>query len=352
LKLIALGPGVFESAVVDTNIIIIRNEKNNNQLYSFTIDKREQLTRLNSFIFKPMPYVTKENWAILSDSKQAINEKIKANGKALKEWDIHINRGILTGLNEAFIIDNLKRDELIEVDRKSDEIIVPILRGREIEKYFTAWEKIYLINSHNGSKRLKIDKIDIKKYPAVKQHLDLFKKQLVARADQGDTFYNLRNCAYLNEFSKEKVIWKRIGSQLRFSYFAKPLYCLDSTCFATGEKIKYLTALLNSKLCNHQLFENSPKTGMGDLIISVQALEPLLVYYPNNLEERQITSIVDKILEAKSLNLQADTSKQENQIDIMVYHLYGLTYDEAKIIDPALSEEEFNKYKIKTLISS
>jgi adenine-specific DNA-methyltransferase len=160
--------------------------------------------------------------------------------------------------------------------------------------------------------------------------------------------YALQRCAatYKEEFSKEKVIWKRIGSQLRFSYSDSEIYCLDSTCILTGEKVKYLTALLNSKLCNYQLFETAPRTGMGDLIISVQALEPLLVYYPTDKEQKKIESIVDEILKRKKAN--QDTTDLEREIDVLVYKLYELTYDEVKIIDKDfwLSEEEYAKVKM------
>jgi hypothetical protein len=241
------------------------------------------------------------------------------------------------------VIDKETRNKLVSADTKSAEIIRPILRGREIEKYFTEWEGDYLINSHNGIKAEKIKPIVVEKYPVIKRYLNQFSDKIEKRLDQGDTPYNLRNCAYLDEFSKEKIIWKRIGSKLRFSYSDSEIYCLDSTCLATGEKIKYLTALLNSKLSNYQLFQKAPKTGMGDLIISVQALEPLLVYYPTDKEEKRIEKLVDEILKKKKSN--HDTTSLEKEIDVLVYKLYELNYEEAKIIDPKLSIEEFEKYK-------
>ncbi|MBS1745281.1 MAG: N-6 DNA methylase, partial [Bacteroidetes bacterium] len=315
IKLIALGPGVFESAVVDTNILIAKNNENENRLVGSVVDNPEQLNQLNNLQYNPMPYVTVEKWAIMDDGKQTLFRKIKSKGKSLKNWSLKINRGVLTGFNKAFIIDEATRNELVKADEKNTEVIRPILRGREIEKYFTHWEGEYLINTHNGVKSKKIKRVDISKYPNLRKYLDSFQEKLEQRLDQGDTIYNLRNCAYLDEFSKEKIIWKRIGSQLRFSYSDGEIYCLDSTCIATGEKIKYLTALLNSKLCNYQLFESAPRTGMGDLIISVQALEPLLVYYPTDKEEKQIENLVDKILKKKKAN--QDTTPLEKEIDVL-----------------------------------
>jgi hypothetical protein len=346
LKLILHGPGAFENATVDTNIMIAQKSMNKKELKGTIINNN--LTFLSEADFVAMPYITEASWAIIDNNKQAIKSKIEKKGKPLKDWDIKINFGIKTGINEAFIIGQNKRDELVTKDPKLAEIIKPILRGRGIEKYATMWDGDFIINIHNGVKKIELKRVDIENYPHLKNYFDDFGQNLISRADQGDTPYNLRNCAYINEFKKEKIVWKRIGSQLRFSYTNEEVFCLDSTCIATGEKVKYLTALLNSKLCNYELFENAPKTGMGDLIISVQALEPLHVYYPNDKEEKQIVSLVDCILAAKKADPQANTSALEQQIDNMVYKLYQLTYNEVKVIDPefALSEAEYAAIKL------
>jgi hypothetical protein len=320
LKLVLLGPGAFESATVDTNILVIQNSENKKRLTGTTITDLQQLNEPANLQLESMSYVNEETWAISDVSKQGINYKIKAKGKPLSQWLIKINFGIKTGYNEAFIIEEEKRKELIKTDASSNEIIRPVLRGREIERYYTEWDGGYLINIHNGIKSQSIPAVSIKKYPSIKKYLDQFYENLASRLDQGITPYNLRNCAYLPEFKKEKIIWKRIGSQLRFSYSAKEIYCLDSTCIATGEKIKYLTCLLNSKLCNYQLFENAPKTGMGDLIISVQALEPLLVYYPNDKEEIIFNQLLDFIVVQKK-NGEA-FYEIENVINGCIYELY------------------------------
>jgi len=359
LKLISLGPGIFESAVVDTNILISKNESNQNKLVGSIVVKPEQLNHLNTLEYYAMPYVTIGKWVIMNDGKQSINEKIIAKGKALKEWEISINRGILTGYNEAFIINETKRNLLVAADSKNRKLIKPIFKGREIEKYISKWENDYIVfvpwhfplhdseNIVGASKNA--EKEFSKNYKVLYDYLKSHKDGLSNR-NQEETgiryeWYALQRSAatYRDEFSKEKIIWKRIGSQLRFSYSDEEIYCLDSTCIATGEKIKYLTALLNSKLCNYQLFETAPKTGMGDLIISVQALEPLLVYYPTIKEQKQFEKLVDEIIRKKKLN--HDTTLLEKEIDVLVYRLYELTYDEVKIIDKDfwLSEEEYDK---------
>jgi type II restriction/modification system DNA methylase subunit YeeA len=145
-----------------------------------------------------------DSWVVLSPIEQRIKAKVEAVGIPLRDWDINIYRGILTGCNEAFIIDGKKKNELITADPKSEEIIRPILRGRDIKKYGYEFADLWLINTHNGIKEKGIKPIDINDYPAVKEHLNKYYPELEKRADKGDTPYNLRNCAYMEDFISKK----------------------------------------------------------------------------------------------------------------------------------------------------
>ena len=157
-----------------------------------------------------------------------------------------------------------------------------------------------------------------------------YEKQAKERQDKGSHWTNLRNCAYLQEFEQEKIIWKRIGSKLRFSYSNKNEFTLDSTVIATGKKLKYLIALLNSKLHTRELLLNAPKTGTGDVIVSVQALNPLMVYNPTDEEAKPFITKVEKIITEKAFG--NDTSRLESDLDEMIYELYGLNEEEKVLI--------------------
>lgn len=150
---------------------------------------------------------------MLSPIEQGIKEKIENIGTPLKEWDINIYRGILTGYNEAFIINQDTRDKLIAASSKNAEIIRPILRGRDIKKYRADWADLYIINTHTGYKSQNgnlIPPIEIESYPAIKEYLDLFYAQLSKRQDKGITPYHLRSCIYLEDFYKKKLIYPDI----------------------------------------------------------------------------------------------------------------------------------------------
>ena len=261
-----------------------------------------------------------DSWVVLSPIEQSIKKKIEAVGTPLRDWNINIYRGVLTGCNEAFIINTEKRDEILANCQTDDErtrtaeLIRPILRGRDIKRYGYVDNGLYLINTHNGV-RGRIPRIKIEDYPTVRAHLDQYWDRIATRADKGDTPYNLRNCAYLEDFSKPKIIWKRIGSILRFSYDSKGCLGLDSTCFATGQHIEYLCCMLNS-LMGHYLLKDSPKTGTGDLLVSVQAIEPACIPYNSQYDER-----LSSLLTAQITNSSNVIEKEINDIVFTIYSL-------------------------------
>jgi hypothetical protein len=306
--LVDLGAGIFESATVETNILLLSKSVNAHRtLAGKGLDASFYVCDFGT-----------DSWVVLSPIEQSIKAKVEAVGIPLKEWDIKINFGVKTGYNEAFIIDGAKRAELIAADPKSAEIIRPILRGRDIKRYNYDFADLWLINTHNGIKEKSIKPINIYDYPAVKKHLDGYWIQIEKRADQGDTPYNLRNCAYIEDFSKQKIVWKRIGSILRFCFDNDNHVVLDSTCFATGKHIEYLTAILNSELGNYML-QDSPKTGTGDLLISVQAIEPIKIPIPDDEIESRITTLLYE--------------ENYHEIDRIVYGIYNLSCEEIEFIE-------------------
>ena len=124
-------------------------------------------------------------------------------------------------------------------------------------------------------------------------------------------------------------MWKRIGSILRFSYDDSGTFSLDSTCFATGNGIKFLVAILNSKLGNY-LLKDSPKTGTGDLLISVQAMEPINIPKIPISQQIPFIEFLDEIIECQSQNVKYNDL--ELLLDKLVFDLYGLSDEERQFI--------------------
>jgi hypothetical protein len=282
-----------------------------------------------------------DSWVILSPIEQRIKAKIEAVGTPLKDWDINIYRGILTGYNDAFIIDGNKKDELIAQDPKSDEIIRPILRGRDIKRYGYEFADLWLINTHNGIKEKSIKPINVKDYPAIKKHLDKFLSQLEKRADKGDTPYNLRNCAYMEDFYKQKIVWARLMriskndfyNFPRFAIVPQNMFIVDSLCFFTGNDLFYLQGILNSEFAQYYFFNNIAILDNGGMQMRQQYVELMPTPVPPNQVKIKISELVKPFLK----NTNIDNSDEINQ---HVYDLYGFTNDEIYYIKQYLQQKK------------
>ena len=255
------GVKIFDNATVDANILIFGKEQNEYQTRCAVTDKlnKDSLKKLSDFVQQQHTvcnFSNEESWVILSPIEQSIKQKIESVGTPLKDWDIKIYRGVLTGYNDAFIISTEKRDEILANCQTEDErlrtaeLIRPILRGRDIKRYGYEWANLWLINTHNGIKGVK-PRIDINDFPAVKAHLDQFWDKISKRADKGDTPYNLRNCAYLEDFFKPKLFYADITQKLNFCRCNEVMFCNNTTYFITTKNQELLTHVercLNTKL--------------------------------------------------------------------------------------------------------
>ena len=283
-----------------------------------------------------------------------IKQKIDKIGIPLKEWSININYGIKTGFNEAFIIDEATKNELIKKDPKSVDVIKPILRGRDIKKYSFDFTDKWLINSHNNPP------VNIKNYPFIKEHLDQYYDKLEKRGDKGKTPYNLRNCAYLDKFDKVKIVYPDIADKLTFTFDSDGYY-FNNTVYFIDSDSKYLFALLNSKIVNYYYGFISSQLGSKGLRAFTIYLKEIPIPKIDKESQKPFIKLVDEILEAKQKikdykplldeaiktnsfdreialkkeleNLENICTTNEKTIDQMVYKLYDLTPDEIKIVE-------------------
>ena len=247
----------------------------------------------------------------------------------MKDWNVHIFRGILTGFNEAFIISGKKKDDLIASDPKSADIIRPILRGRDIKRYDVQYADLWLINMHNGLKNSEIQPLDINDYPAIKEHLDIFYDRLAKRADKGVTPYNLRNCAYMNDFSQQKIVWGNLCLSAQFALADENTYInAPSPMIVPGNK--YILAILNSKLGDWYIRQLGVTRNGGYFEYKPMFVEKLPIPQVNMDRQIEFINLVDKIIDYKKNKL--DTLSLEEKINCMVFELYGLNQDEIEYI--------------------
>ena len=350
VQLLDMGSGVFDAAV-ETNILMLKNiVPDTHTVFKATTIGSDFDTHIGDIaryfsdngVAMGLP-PKGEPWAIRSPAELALKRKIEHIGTPLKEWDINIYRGIVTGHNEAFVIDEAKREELVAEDPKSAEIIKPLLRGRDIKRYHVQWAGLYVISTFPALN------LNIDDYPAVKNYLLKFGKERLeqtgktladgtkSRKKTGNKWFELQDqIAYYPEFAKEKVIYPEITKFLPFVYDPNEFYINNKSFLITGENyLKYLTGYFNSRIGAKWIRENCPELGGGRELRKVffENISIPPVTGANRRLVAQMEMRVDRILAAKDTDPDADVSELEKEIDQIVYLLYNLTPEEIAIVE-------------------
>ena len=286
-------------------------------------------------------FSTSDSWVILSPIEQSIKRKIEAVGTPLKDWDIQINYGIKTGCNEAFIISTEKRKEILdncqtEDERKrTDELIRPILRGRDIKRYSYEWAELWLIATFPSRH------YNIEDYPAVKQYLLSFG---IERLEQTGKVHNVNgeriksrkktnnkwfetqdSISYWEDFSKPKIMYPNMTKYIPFYYDEKGFYQNDKSFMITGNFVAYLTAFLNSSLFKFCFLNNFPELQGGT--------RELRKIFFDKIPVLQVTKEINDSFISKINDIQEKyTTQKAMEIDAMLFELYRLTEEERKTI--------------------
>ena len=329
------GNKIFENATVDVNILLLEKAANAGQTEAVTLGKDFRLSAENLSLYVHQhatctAFSSSESWVILSPIEQSIRRKIEAVGTPLKEWDISIYRGVLTGYNEAFIISTAKRDEILAACQTEDErqrteaIIRPILRGKDIKRYGYDWAGLWLINTHNGVKG-ELPPIDITLYPAIKAHLDSHWDRIARRSDQGITPYNLRDCAYIKDFEKPKIMYPNMTKYMPFYYDEKSFYQNDKSFMITGKNLAFLTASFNSSLFKFCFRDAFPELQGGTRELRKVFFDKISVLQVDDETNERFIALVEDIQAAY-------TTQKAKAIDALLFELYGLSDAEKEII--------------------
>jgi adenine-specific DNA-methyltransferase len=347
---------IFSEATTYTNILLFGKGRPRNTSKAWDLSSAYRnatsLARMLDEHQSGEALFNEDSFVIASAEMAEIKKRIEQVGTPLKDWDIAIYRGILTGFNEAFVIDKKMKSELIAADQNNAEIIKPILRGRDIKRYKVDFVDLWLINTHNGYGN--IPPINVNKYPAIKGHLEQYQDKLEKRQDKGKTTYNLRNCAYLDEFAKKKIVYAEIVFDSAFYHDESGFYPEATAFVLTGESTKYLTALLNSQLLT---FTFRAFYAGGDLRgdtfrYKKVFLQNLPVIKPTAPASRLTEVLVDYVQTAKPKDQKLQSAYFEQVIDGLVYELYFpdelkaagkqilLHLGELTPISSAMSEEE------------
>ncbi len=295
-----------------------------------SIDEFETTFRTKGFTM-PQKALTTDGWRLASPAMLNLLEKLRNAGKPLGEYvKGRFYRGVTTGLNNAFVINQSTRDRLISEDPKSAEIIKPWLRGKDVKRWQVNWERLHVIFPRRG--------IKIEDYPAVKAYLIQFKKQLTpgiagGRKAGSYQWYEIQdNTAYYSEFEKPKIVYPDIAVSPQFAHDKSGAYG-GNTMYIVPTKEMWLLGLLNSKSVFWFYTKTSTQIRGGFVRFIAQYVSQIPIPNIKPTQKALISKIVDQILTAKPTDPDADVSDLENEIDQVVYSLYGLTPEEIAIVE-------------------
>ncbi len=280
----------------------------------------------------PVTALKPDGWNLEQPDVLALMEKLRKAGTPLGDYvEGRFYRGVLTGLNEAFVLDEATRQRLVAEDPKSAELIKPWLRGKDIRKWKAEWAGLYVIFTRRG--------VDIDKYPAIKQHLAHFRKDLEPKKSEKDKrgrkpgsyqwFEIQDNIAYYHEFEKPKIIYPDIAQHSKFLFDDSGAFSSNTTYFIPTSE-KWFLGLLNSKLMWWYYGTISSTIRGGFVRYFSQYMEQLPIPHAPDAEKSAITQRVQTILAAPDA---PGVPALEKEIDEMVYQLYGLTPDEIALVE-------------------
>lgn len=338
------GQQVFESAVVETNILLF-GKANLGSCAPLAFEAKHPImdmnvTALHCCLVRCL-FESSNAWAILSDIDRSAKCKVEKLGRPLKSWSLSIYRGVTTGLNEAFVVDGNARKGLVGEDASARALIHPVLRGKDVHRYYQSFTDTWILGLY-PERKIKIDD-----YPSIKRYLLGFDKRVLEQSGKKDIggvkglnarkktanqwFETQDQIAYWRELTREKIIWGELSDVAKFTISNSSI--LNTCFFMTGEKLHYLLGLLNSKLVSWYFGFIGTKSGMGTMRWLKYTIEQLPIVYPDAAEELEVSSRVDQILAAKKADPDADTSALEAEIDQLVYKLYNLTPEEIAVVE-------------------
>ena len=325
---------VFESVIVNVAIIVSRKPANLTDDFCvvvnspFSDDSFEDFVNNNGFNY-PQAYFNSRSWNLVEPKCVELQGKLESSGNTLEQLRAKIRLGIATGSNEAFLIDEDKKQEFCKRNPVNAEIIKPILRGRDIFRYSYTSAGQYILLAKNG--------INVEKdYPDIYEHLESFGDRFKNRGAQGQHWTNLRACSFYDDFKKEKIVWIELTDSGRFALCDEEIYLLNSAYFLlppSGVESKFLLGILNSSTIRFYLGLIAETSGMGTSRWINNYVKEFPIPEAACEQQAPIIELVNQILDAKHTDPDTDVSELENEIDQIVYLLYDLTPEEIAIVE-------------------
>jgi len=351
---------IFESATTYTNILFLQKTEPSDTIKMCRVNDS---FNINSILEDYVEYLSldvenpgEKSWISYEKDEYELIKKIISQGKPLKDWDIKINRGILTGYNDAFVISTETKNSIVAKDPKSAEIIKPLLRGEDIKAYVPKWNDLWLIGTFPSLN------IDIDQYPGTREYLLQFKERITPKpknyneklgkwkgrkSGSYEWFETQDSIGYYEDFLKPKIIYPNMTKYMPFVY-DKHQFFTNQKCFIiTGVRLGYLNAFLNSKIFRFT-FKNYFPELLGDTKeLSKVFFETVAIKdvneQTNHLFDSWVESLEEKRRSGQFLN------HIENEIDLKIAEIYSLNEDELRLINSSENIEDETNPSIKAL---
>jgi hypothetical protein len=348
--------GKEKSVLAELGITLLQKARNGHRMMTCQIKDDfdslsvglEDYIRQNSelFIVETEVKSVTQGFAVLPDIEKRIKAKIEKSGTPLVSWDIQMHTGIRTGCDDAFVIDGKTKDEFLLADYKNTDIIKPLLLGENIRRYHLEQSNLWLIcipwhfpllyDKTIKSASEKAEERFRQQYPVIFKHLVKFRERLLTRntKEVGVIFewYAVQHFGTSKEwddFTQPKIVWKREAAAPNFCLDYNGRAIMDTTCFVTGQHLKYLLGVLNSKLGRFML-RDSPRLSNGEVHINTVTLETMKIPIPNVKIESEIITLVNK---RTSDAYQSELNDLDDKINQLVYDMYDLDTEEREYIE-------------------
>ncbi|MGB3208480.1 MAG: TaqI-like C-terminal specificity domain-containing protein, partial [Crinalium sp.] len=345
---------VFEEAIAYPTIIIlskIKSDENIIKALSWDKAKQENIEHFATVLEQDsltisQKHLKSDGWRLESSQILDLLAKIRNVGTPLGEYvNGRFYRGILTGFNEAFVVDKATRDRLIDEHPSSAEVLKPFLRGRDVKRWNVEFAEQYLIKIESSENKKhpwsdqtekEAEKIFAQTYPAIYKYFSQFREALIKRSDQGKFFWELRSCIYWQEFEQPKIIYPDIYEHQSFAIDRLDFYS-GNTCYFIPTDEMWLCGLLNSQLVEWFYSKISNSIRGGYLRAFSDYIKQIPIPTTTEAERKVIETLVEYVLylstEIKNITTQgkgldeSSTDKVMKEyfakvINSLVYELY------------------------------
>jgi REP element-mobilizing transposase RayT len=288
----------------------------------------------------PQRSLDQSGWRLEGVAKRNLLEKLRAAGTPLGEYcKGRFYYGIKTGLNDAFVVDRATRDRLIAEHPSSAEVLKPFLRGRDVKRWRVDFAEQYLIKIESSENKVhpwsgkaakNAEILYAAAYPAIYSFHQQFRAGLIKRADQGKYFWELRSCAYWQEFEQPKIIVPAITDKVNYAPDENAYYSNDKTSILIPPSLSYTLSILNSSLSNWITRQEFASKQGGFFEFKPMYVSKLPIPIATTADQEELETLVQRILENPNAE---DVAGLEAEINERVYRLFGLTREEIKLVE-------------------